>query len=91
MEAFGQSNPFAFDMAKGFLHLTEQASVSGEGERHLAQLTKETVLLVDANPTLGVGYGGQKHFGPCYLMKREGNFHVDGVNNPPKQGLACEP
>ena len=69
MDAFEQRNPFAFDMAKGFLHLTEQASGSREGERHLAQLTKETVLLVDANPTLGVGYGGQDCFEPQYSMK----------------------
>ena len=59
MDAFGQRNQFAFAMANGFLHLTEQASGSRQGELHWAQLTEYLVPFVDANPPLGEGYGRQ--------------------------------
>ena len=31
MDAWGQGDPFAFDVAKGLLHLTEYPPSSGEG------------------------------------------------------------
>ena len=61
MDAFGQRNPFAFDMAKGFLHFTEQASGSREVESHLKQLTDYPVPFVESNPLLGEGYGRQNY------------------------------
>ena len=34
MDAFGQRNPFSFDMAKGFLYLAKQSTGSGEVKCH---------------------------------------------------------
>ena len=34
MDACGQCDPFAFDVAKGLLYLTEQSPGSGEGKYH---------------------------------------------------------
>ena len=55
MDAFGQRNPFDFDMENGFLHLAEKASVSREVKCHLKKLAKDLVPLIYANPTLGAG------------------------------------
>ena len=48
MDACGQRDPFAFDVAKGFLHLAEQSPGFGEGECHGAHFSKDTVPLVSA-------------------------------------------
>ena len=56
MDACGQRDPFAFDVAKGFLHLAEKYCGSGEGEYHGAQFSKDTVELVYAYPVLGARY-----------------------------------
>ena len=53
MDACGQRDPFAFDVAKVFLHLAEQSPGSGEGECHLAQFSKDTVPFIYAYPMLG--------------------------------------
>ena len=47
--------------------------------------------LIYTNPTLGEGYGGNDCLKTRYSMRREGDCHVDGVNNPTKQGLARGP
>ena len=64
MDAFGQRNPFDFDMENGFLHLAEKASVSREVKCHLKKLAKDLVPLIYANPKLLVGYGGHNCFKP---------------------------
>ena len=56
MDTCGQCDPFAFDVAKGFLHLAEQSPGSGEGECHQSQFTKDPVLFVYAYPMLGARY-----------------------------------
>ena len=43
MDAFGQSDPFAFYVEKGFLHLAKQSPGSGEGECHRAQFDEDPV------------------------------------------------
>ena len=53
MDACGQGDPFAFDLAKGFPNLAKQSPSSGEGECHRAQFAKDTV------PVLGARYGGE--------------------------------
>ena len=83
MYALGQRYPLAFYMAEGFLHLTEQTSGAGQGERHRTQLAKHPVPLVDANPPLGAGDGGQDRMKTLHTVGRQGDCHVDGVNNPP--------
>ena len=56
MDAFGKRDPFALDVAKGFLYLAEKSSGSGEGDCHGAQFDKDTVPLVYAYPELGARY-----------------------------------
>ena len=51
-----QCDPFAFDVAKGFLHLAEQYPDSGEGECHQAQFAEDPVPFVYAYPMLGARY-----------------------------------
>ena len=48
MDACVQRDPFAFDVAKGFLYLAEQSPGSGEGDCHGAQFDEDTVPLVYA-------------------------------------------
>ena len=43
MYAYGKRDPFDFDVAKGFLYLTEQSPGSGEGEYHGAKFVEDTV------------------------------------------------
>ena len=56
MDDCGKSNPFAFDLAKGFLHLAEQSPSSGEGKCHRAQFVEDTVPFIHAYPVLGARY-----------------------------------
>ena len=56
MDACGQSDPFAFDVAKRFLNLAEQSSSSGEGECHQAQFAKDTMPFIHAYHVLGARY-----------------------------------
>ena len=58
MDACGQGDPFAFEVAKGFLHLAKQSPSAGEGECHRAQFAKDTVSFIHAYPVLGARYGG---------------------------------
>ena len=46
MDACEKRDPFAFDVAKGFLYLAEQSPVSGGGECHGAQFSEDMVPLV---------------------------------------------
>ena len=91
IDACGQGDPFAFDVAKGFLHLAKQTPVLGEGECHRAQFAKDKVPLVHTYPVLGVRYGGDDFLVLCRTVGREGDHHVDGVNNRTEHGLACGP
>ena len=56
MDACGQRDPFAFDMAMGFLYLAEQSPGFGEGECHRAQFAEDMVPVIHAYPMLGTRY-----------------------------------
>ena len=58
MDACGQGDPFAFEVAKGLLHLAKQSPGSGEGECPRSQLDEDPVPFVHAYPVLGVRYRG---------------------------------
>ena len=58
MDACGQGDPCAFDVAKSFLHLAKQPPSSGEGKCHRAQFAEDTVPFIQAYPVLGARYGG---------------------------------
>ena len=49
------------------------------------------MTLVYAYSVLGARYGRDDFLESRYDVGREGDFHVDGVNNPPEHGLACGP
>ena len=58
MDACGQCDPFAFDVALVFLYLTKQSPSSAEGECHRAQFAEDAVPFIHAYPVLGARYGG---------------------------------
>ena len=55
MNPLCHSNPFAINMAKGFLHVTEQAYITREGDHHGPNLPKDLIPFFDADPPLGGG------------------------------------
>ena len=50
IDACGHSDPFAFDVAKGFLHLAEQSPSSGKGKCNRAQFAKDMVPFIHTYP-----------------------------------------
>ena len=77
IDTCGQGEPFAFDVAKGFLHLDKHTPGSGEGKCHRAQFAKDTVPLFHAYPVLGVRYGGDDFLEPRHAVGREDYHHFD--------------
>ena len=53
MNALGERDPFAVDMAEGLLHLAKEAARSRERKRHRSELAKAAVPFVDADAFLG--------------------------------------
>ena len=50
---------FLFYLAEGFLHMTKQSLVYGEGNFHRVQLAQDPVPLINTNTLLSSGYGGE--------------------------------
>ena len=91
MDVCGQGDPFDFDVAKGFLNLAKKSPGSGEGKCHRSQFSEDLVPLVYTYSVLGARYGGDDFLELRHTVGREGNSHVDEVNNPPAHGLARGP
>ena len=46
-------------MGEGLLHITKQSLGYGEEDCHRAQIVQDLVPLINTNPLLSAGYGGE--------------------------------
>jgi hypothetical protein len=71
-------------VTKGFLKQAEEATGSGNGHRHGAELSQGLVPFLFRNATLSWFYIGENFSKTIYTMVRESQGHCLGVNDPPK-------
>jgi hypothetical protein len=87
----GQAHAAAVAGLEGLLKNGEEAYGGRDGKCHGAQFTKDLLPLAESNATLVGTYRVQDVADPNETMRREGYRLVEGVENPPQDGLERSP
>jgi hypothetical protein len=87
----GQAHAAAVAGLGGLLKNGEEAYGGRDGKRHGAQFTKDLLPLAESNATLVGTNRVQDVADPNETMRREGYHLVEGVENPPQDGLERSP